>query len=123
MKRLLATLLVASVLVAALVACAPAAPKTSGNTAQVGAVTVQPHPATLDGKTVALRWNEKPNGDKLLTRLAELLAEKYQDVKIIKLWEQAPETAAISKSMEDSQKLAATIAALKPDLVIASQAD
>jgi hypothetical protein len=44
-------------------------------------------------------------------------------VKIIKLWEVDKSTAAISKDLQASEQVAATIAKLKPDLVIAAQAD
>ena len=85
---------------------------------------INPHPATLEGKTVLLRWNGKHNGDKFLDRVAELLAEKVKEVKIIKSWEVAPETVdPITGSQERSLELMKKLAALKPDLVIASQAD
>lgn len=85
---------------------------------------INPHPATLEGKTVLLRWNGKHNGDKFLDRVAELLAQKVKDIKIIKSWEVAPETVdPISGSQERSMELMKMLAAFKPDLVIGSQAD
>jgi hypothetical protein len=85
---------------------------------------INPHPTTLEGKTVLLRWNGKHNGDKFLDRVAELLAQKVKDVKIIKSWEVAPETVdPISGSQERSVELMKKLAAFKPDLVIGSQAD
>jgi len=85
---------------------------------------INPHPSTLEGKTVLLRWNGKHNGDKFLDRVAELLAQKVKDIKIIKSWEVAPETVEpISGSQERSMELMKKLAAFKPDLVIASQAD
>jgi hypothetical protein len=85
---------------------------------------INPHPSTLEGKTVLLRWNGKHNGDKFLDRVAELLAQKVKDIKIIKSWEVAPETVdPISGSQERSMELMKMLAALKPDLVIGSQAD
>ena len=42
---------------------------------QVKPMKVNPHPATLEGKTVVLRWNGKHNGNNFLNRVAELLAE------------------------------------------------
>lgn len=124
MKRLVLAALATAVVVTGVVGCAWAPEqKAPAGPAKVGAVKVNAHPASLDGKTVVLRWNGKPNGDKLLTRVSELLTEKYKDIRVIRLWETAPETAAISKSQEESEKLAAKIAELKPDLVIASQAD
>ncbi|HOG45804.1 MAG TPA: hypothetical protein PLJ35_02370 [Anaerolineae bacterium] len=123
MKKLLTALLVASVLVTALAACAPAAPKASSGIEKVGAVTLNPHPASLDGKTVVLRWNGKPNGDKLLTRVGELLSEQFKDVKIVKMWEVDPGTAASSDDAAVSAQFVDKIVAQKPDLVIASQCD
>lgn len=89
----------------------------------VEAVTLNPHPASLEGKTVVLRWNGKHNGDNFLNRVGELLTEQVKDVKIIKMWEVDPATACISESSEVSEGIAAKIAEQKPDLVIASQAD
>ena len=85
---------------------------------------INPHPTTLEGKTVLLRWNGKHNGDKFLERLAELLTQKVKGIKIIKSWEVAPETVdPISGSQERSLELMKMLAAYKPDLVIGSQAD
>jgi hypothetical protein len=85
---------------------------------------INPHPSTLEGKTVLLRWNGKHNGDKFLDRVAELLAQKFKGIKIIKSWEVAPETVdPISGSQERSVELMRKLAAFKPDLVIGSQAD
>ena len=85
---------------------------------------INPHPSTLEGKTVLLRWNGKHNGDKFLDRVAELLAQRVKGIKIIKSWEVAPETVdPISGSQERSMELMKKLAAFKPDLVIGSQAD
>ena len=85
---------------------------------------INPHPLTIEGKTVLLRWNGKHNGDKFLDRVAELLARKVKDIKIIKSWEVAPETVdPITGSPERSMELMKKLAAFKPDLVIGSQAD
>jgi hypothetical protein len=85
---------------------------------------INPHPSTLEGKTVLLRWNGKHNGDKFLDRVAELLAQRVKDIKIIKSWEVAPETVdPITGSQERSMELMKKLAAFKPDLVIGSQAD
>ncbi len=93
-----------------------------------GVVTIKPIELaprldSLEGKTVALRWNGKPNGDLFLNRIGELLAERVKNVKIVKVWETAHDTAVISSNPERSQRITATIASLKPDLVIASSAD
>ncbi len=90
---------------------------------KVGPVKINPHPASLEGKTVLLRWNGKINGDKFLTRVAELLSQQVKNVKIIKLWEQDKSTAVISKDLQASEQVTAIMAQLKPDMVIASQAD
>ena len=85
---------------------------------------INPHPTTIEGKTVLLRWNGKHNGDKFLDRVAELLAQRAKGIKIIKSWEVAPETVdPISGSDERSLELMKMLAAFKPDLVIGSQAD
>lgn len=84
---------------------------------------VNPHPATLVGKTVVLRANGKHNADNFLNRIAELLQKEVKDIKIIKAWEVAPETNTISQNPDLSKKFAEKIASFKPDLVIASQCD
>lgn len=90
---------------------------------RVGPVAINPPPASLEGKTVLLRWNGKFNGDKFLNRVGELLALQVKKLKIIKMWEVDSSTAAISKDAEVSEKVAWKIARLKPDMVIAAQAD
>lgn len=90
---------------------------------RVGPVKLNPHPASLEGKTVLLRWNGKYNGDRFLIRIGELMTQQVKDVKIIKMWEVDKSTAAISKNVEVSEQVAVSIAKLKPDLVIAAQAD
>jgi hypothetical protein len=90
---------------------------------KIGPVKLNPHPADLAGRTVLLRWNGKMNGDKYLDYLSSLLKNRYKDIKIIKLWETNPETAIISKTSEISDQIAAKIASIKPDVVIAAQAD
>jgi len=80
-------------------------------------------PTDLEGKTVVLRWNAKPNGDILLNRLGELLVQNIKGVKVIKAWEVAPDTRIISYGHATSLAVAKKLAALKPDLVIAAPAD
>ena len=89
----------------------------------VDLVNVNPHLEGLEGKTVLLRWNGKHNGDVLLNRIAELLMENVQGIKIIKSWEVAPETATTTENPHVSQEFAKKLAAFKPDMAIASQAD
>ena len=84
---------------------------------------VNPHPKSLEGKTILLRWNGKHNGDNFLTRIGELLKEKVKDVKIVKSWEVAPWTAIIAGNPDKSKQIVDTLAKEKPDIVIASQCD
>lgn len=84
---------------------------------------MNPHPESLENKTVFLRWNGKHNGDVFLERIAQLLAEKVRGVKVIKSWEVLPETGTSSRNTLKSQEFVGKIAGFKPDLVIASQAD
>ena len=90
-------------------------------------IKINPHPATLEGKTVALRWNSKQNGENFLNRVAELLLEKVKDVKVVKIYEKEPWTNVIGgppfMTADEAKKIAAKIKEYKPDLVIASQAD
>ena len=90
---------------------------------KVEPMKVNPHPSTLEGQTVVLRWNGKHNGNNFLNRVAELLTQQVKDVKIIKAWEVFPETPIVSSSSEKSKDFAKKIASLKPAIVIASQAD
>jgi len=90
---------------------------------KIGPVKLNPHPSDLAGKTVLLRWNGKMNGDKYLDYLGNLLSKKYKGIKIIKVWKTNPETAIISGKTETSEQIAGKIAAMKPDVVIAAQAD
>jgi hypothetical protein len=90
---------------------------------QVGPVKMASHPPSLEGKTVLLRWNGKPNGDHFISRVAELLTDRVKGVKIIKMWEVDKSTAVISGSLEKSELFTKKIIELKPDIVIAVQAD
>ncbi len=90
---------------------------------RIAAIKLPPRISTLEGKTVVLRWNGKPNGNILLDRIAELLTEKVKEVKVVKAYEIMPETSQISHSTQKGQEYAKKILTLKPDIVIASQAD
>lgn len=90
---------------------------------KVGPVKMISHPSTLEGKTVLLYWNGKPNGDHFLNRVGELLATQVQGIKIIKMWEADKSTAAISDSLDKSEEFTGKIIRLKPDIVISAQAD
>ncbi len=93
-----------------------------------GVIKVEPmkvnaHPATLEGKTVLLRWNGKHNGNNFLDRVGELLVRDVKNVKIIKSWQVAPDTAIIAGNPDRSQAIVQKLSAPKPDLVIGSQCD
>jgi ABC-type Fe3+-hydroxamate transport system substrate-binding protein len=89
---------------------------------KVQAIQLNPHPATLEGKTVVLRWNGKENGNNLLDGVAEQLQKNVKDVKLIKVYETMPETTSYGLDKMGPEVIA-KIAALKPDLVIGAQAD
>lgn len=117
-------LAVALLVVVGLAACGGAKPAAQATpAASLGGVKLNAHPASLEGKTVVLRWNGKPNGDKFLNLVAEQLAQRVKGVKVVKMWEVDSSTATSSDSAEASAQLADKIAAQKPDLVIASQCD
>lgn len=84
---------------------------------------VHPHSESLENKTILLRWNGKHNGDVFLERIVGLLRESVPGIKLIKSWEVLPETANSSRSSLKSQEWGRKMADLKPDLVIAAQAD
>jgi hypothetical protein len=89
----------------------------------LGDIEINARPASLEGKTVMLHWNAKPNGDNVLNRVAELLTEQVQNITILKDWELIPEVAVNSGTPERSAENMAKIAEYKPDLVIGSQCD
>jgi hypothetical protein len=82
---------------------------------------------SLEGKTIGLRWNGKPNGEILLNKVADLLKEKIPSVKIVKLYE--IERSTIHTEAPGSTQLSVDAEAklikekYKPDLVIGSQGD
>lgn len=90
---------------------------------EIKPIELAPRITTLEGKTIVLRWNGKHNGDNFLNRIAELLAEKVPTAKVIKLWEKLPESAAIVNTADGLAKVTKATQDLKPDIVIASQAD
>ena len=92
-------------------------------TPKVGSVKMVSHPSTLEGKTVLLRWNGKPNGDNFLSRVGELLTAQVKRIMIIKIWETDKSTAVISDSLEKSEEFTEKMIRLKPDIVISAQAD
>ena len=91
--------------------------------AKIEPMKINLHPTTLQGKTVVLRWNGKQNGDKFLNQVAELLAKNVKDVKVLKDYERVHQHNTISQNQDQSMQVAKEIAAMKPDIVIGSQAD
>ena len=92
-------------------------------TIQLQPFTVKAHHESLANKTVLLHWNSKHNGNLFLSKIGELLQEKFEGLKIIKGWEVAPETTLVSGNLQTSQKHVDKLESFKPDMVIASQAD
>jgi hypothetical protein len=58
-----------------------------------------------------------------LNRVAELLTKEVKDIKIIKSWLVAPETAIIAGNPEKSQEIVKKLSSPRPDIVIGSQCD
>lgn len=104
-----------------LTACKKAAEEKK--TPKVGPVKMISHPSTLEGKTILLYWNGKPNGDNFLNRVAELFTAQVKGIKIIKMWETDKSTAVISDSLEKSEEFTEKMTGLKPAIVISAQAD
>jgi hypothetical protein len=82
-----------------------------------------PRISTLEGKTIALRWNGKHNGNVVLDRLAELLGQKFPTAKIVKTYANDQSLNKISGSEAEADRITKVIASVKPDIIIASQAD
>ncbi len=124
-NRILLVMLTALWVSASVSACggSPAQQTPTQDAVPVGSIKINAHPTSLEGKTVVLRWNGKPNGDKFISRIGELLTEKVNGIKVIKLWETDPSTAVTSLTTTHSAAVADKIAALKPDLVIGLQCD
>ena len=79
--------------------------------------------STLDGKTVAFRWNGKNNGDVVLDHLCDLMGKKFPNTRFIKIYQKDPSTVGISGSAPESERIARSMVSLNPDLVIAAQGD
>lgn len=90
---------------------------------EIKPVAPAPRLSSLEGKTVALRWNGKHNGDNFLDRIAELFKEKMPSVKVVKLYEVDQTTIKISGSAQESARIAKVIKNLKADIVIGAQTD
>jgi hypothetical protein len=86
-----------------------------------------PRITSLEGKTIGLRWNGKPNGEILLNQVADLLKVKVPDIKIIKFYEIEQSTIHTDPPGPPQQSVEAEANFIKekynPDLVIGSQAD
>jgi len=89
---------------------------------KVETIELNPHPTSLEGKTVVLRWNGKENGDNLLNGVAEQLEKHVKDIKVIKVYETMPETIEYGVD-KMGPNVIDKIVALKPDLIISGQAD
>jgi hypothetical protein len=59
----------------------------------------------------------------VLEPVGELLQKEVKNVKIVRLWEEYPESNVISQGPELSQQIAAKIATYNPGLVIGSSSD
>ena len=95
-------------------------------TGEIEKVAVEPAKriTALEGKTIALRWNGKNNGDLVLDRLAELLA-KDPTAKVVKTYRDMADQNLnkISATQDESMRIVKAVASVRPDIVIASQAD
>ena len=87
------------------------------------AIRPAPRLSSLEGKTIVLHWNSKPNGNIILDRIAEHLAQRVPSAKVVKAYEKFPEIVKVSATQEKSREAAEKILSLKPDLVIGSTAD
>ena len=90
---------------------------------EIKTAELAPRLATLEDKTILLRWNFKHNGNHYLDRISELLAEQAPSAKVIKVYEMDRSTINQSGSLEDSSRLARAIADFNPDLVIGAHGD
>ena len=79
-------------------------------------IELNEHPSSLEGKTVALRWNGKENGNLFLDSVAEQLQKSIKDINIIKLYETMPETNDYGPS-KMGPDIIDKVAALEPDLM------
>jgi hypothetical protein len=82
-----------------------------------------PRITSLEGKTIALRWNGKHNGDIVLDRLAELLKKQFPSVTIVKIYRDDPSTNRITGNVAEALRVTEVVKTAKPDLVISAQAD
>ncbi len=132
LSRCLLTPLALAVAASQAMAAAPAAPAPAVQewdlimpTGVIEKAASKPAPRinTLEGKTIALRWNGKHNGNVVLDHLAELLGKKFPTAKIVKTYADDQSLNKISGSEAEADRITKAIAAVKPDIIIASQAD
>jgi hypothetical protein len=98
---------------------------------QIEPINVLPHPKSLDGKTIVLKWTTKPNGNIMLDRVAELIAKEYPTAKVVKTYSEkdmvpgAREKTLLSgwstSKPRSVQMAKAMLSEVKPDLVIGGQ--
>ena len=75
--------------------------------------------ADLNGKTIGLFWNGKPNADLFLDEVAEELRARFEGLKIVRMWEVKPETrTALGNSVENLKFMAQNA-----DLIIGASGD
>ena len=96
---------------------------TPNGVVQKATIIPAPRITSLAGKTVVVRWNGKHNGDIYAKRVAELLKQKEPTVNVIISHEVDPGTAKITSTVAESTRVSKVILGMKPDLVIANQAD
>ena len=75
-----------------------------------------PRPRDLKNKKVGLQWNDKPRGEIALTRVKELLEERFKGIQVKFL-----PTTNIVRALSEEQL--ADIMAWKPDAVVGGTAD
>ena len=90
-------------------------------------IKINPHPSTLDGKNVVLRWSGKPNGDIMMKYVGDLIKRDFPKANVIVSWEGQPKESLLaagwSASRDKSAKMASAILDLKPDLIVGGQGD
>ncbi len=86
-----------------------------------------PRISSLEGKTIGLRWNGKPNGEILLNKVADLLKKRVPSIKTIKFYEVERSTIHTEAPGPPEQSVEAEAKLIKekykPDLAIGSQGD
>lgn len=85
----------------------------------VQSVFTKARSASLEGKTILLRRNDKPNSDIFLERIGAMLADRLERINIVKAWDVVTGSDAAKPGVDTLKE----IAALKPDLVISAQGD